>query len=410
MDEGKGSTASISEIKWLVLILLFGLLIRIPFWVSADYPFSYDILVFFLTGQNLVDGLNFYTFQVEHFSDFFNYGGIWHRLVFGGYIYAPPWALDCSLLLLLCEGSLRLFGPTIYSFLSFCDLGLALATFALAKQHLDGRKALIASLLSLLSPLFYASGEGQFDVIPTLLTTLSLLFLGKNILLCGLLLGISIAYKYYAGFLLVAYSVLLWKSGEKSRITRLILSSLVAPTVFIMPFLLWDWRSFLFNMTFWNTWCGNTTFWLFIYRFLGLDWRTKDRLFINPALTMVHFGSIALTLICFALVIREIRSETDPINLSLASLLSVLAFNKFVHPNYLCWMFPFLVIFLLRESRDVIPKLAYVSASLIPIYDSLRFEIAGVLGSDILRAILVPSSLLFLYLRLITSLRETKNE
>ena len=73
MREDRGDSTSASDLKWLALILLVGFLIRIPFWTSFRYPFSYDIMIFFLTGANLTDGLNFYTFQVKHFSDFFNY-------------------------------------------------------------------------------------------------------------------------------------------------------------------------------------------------------------------------------------------------------------------------------------------------------------------------------------------------
>jgi len=397
-----------SDLKWVALVLLIGLLVRLPFWISAQYPFSYDIMIFFLTGENLVDGLNFYSFQVEHFSDFFNYAGIWYRLVFGGYVYAPPWGLVCSLLVLLCGGSFRLFGPTIYSFLSICDLGLALTTFLLARKYLGRGKALMAGLLSVLSPLFYASAEGQFDVIPTLISSLALLFLGRSPFLSGALLGICIAYKYYAALLLVAYSLLLLKERGKAYTIRFFLSSLIVPAVFILPFLFWDWKSYVFNMTFWSTWRGNTTFWLFVYRFLGLDWRTKEKLFINPALTMVHFGSIALTVVSFLMVLREIRSGTNPIDLSTASLLSVLVFNKLVHSNYLFWIFPFLIISLLSGSR-VTPKVAYVLLSLVPFYDRLSFRVGGITGADIFRAVLVPSVLLLLYLSLLSSLKGNRD-
>ena len=409
MREDQGDSTSVSDVKWLILIFLVGFLVRIPFWTSARYPFSYDIMIFFLTGTNLVDGLNFYSFQVRHFSDFFNYGGIWYRLVFGGYIYAPPWGLDCSLLVLLCEGSLRLFGPTLYSFLTLCDLGLALATYLLARKYLTRKKALIAAFLSVLSPLFYASGEGQFDVIPTLISSLALMFLGGNPILSGALLGICIAYKYYAGLLLVAYSMLLLREKGRTYTFKFVLSSLIAPAIFILPFLFQDWKSYIFNMTFWNTWCGNTTFWLFVYRFLGLDWRTNERLFVNPALTAVHLGSILLTIASFLLVLREIRNGTNPVDLSLVSLLSILVFNKFVHPNYLCWIFPFLIVNLLREPRGVTAKIAYVLVSIIPFYDWLHFEVGGISGSDIFRALLVPSVLLLLYLNLLRSLRKAKS-
>ena len=405
MEEESKQASHTPYLKWLMIILAFGFLIRARFWSTYGVPFSYDILIFFLTGGNLVNGLNFYSFQVEHFYDYFNYGGIWYRLVFGGYIYAPPWGLYCSLLVLLSDGSFRLFGPSLYSFLAVCDLGLALATYVMAKRRLEPNRAYVAAFLSVLSPLFYATGEGQFDTIPTLLSTLSLLFLMRNPFMSGALLGVCIAYKYYGGFLLVSYLILLLKEKGRAYAVKFLVSSLVAPSVFILPFMLWDLRSFMFNMTFWNAWCGNITPWLFVYQFFGLDWRTKEKLFVNPMLTLIHFSSLFLTLGAFFMVVREIRRGTDLVTLSLASLLCVLVFNKFVHPNYLSWIFPFLIVKLLSEGTGLWPKAAYVAVSLVPFYYRFKFELVGVSGADVLGGILVPSVLFFLFLTVFNSLR-----
>ncbi len=410
MEENQERTLSISDLIWLILILAFGFIIRIPFWSNLTVPFSYDVLVFFLTGVNLVNGVNFYSFQVEHFYDYFNYGGIWYRLVFGGYIYAPPWGLDCSLLVLLSDGSFRLFGPSLYSFLAVCDLVLALLTFILVRRLLGPKRAHTAAFLSVLSPLFYATTEGQFDTIPTLISTLSLLFLMRNPFMSGALLGICIAYKYYGGFLLVSYLILLLKKKGRTYAVKFLLSSLIAPAAFILPFVLWDWRSFMFNMSFWNAWCGNVTPWLFVYRFFGLSWRTKERLFINSTLTVIHYSSLLLTLAAFLIVLREIRSDTDPVTLSLGSLLCVLAFNKFVHPNYLSWIYPFLIVKILSEESDQWSKATYLTTSLVPFYDKLKFELFGIAAGDLLRAALVPTVLFLFFLTTLKSLRKTRTE
>ena len=408
MGDKQERTTPIPDLKWLIVILAFGFLIRYRYWSTLGVPFSYDVLVFFLTGVNLVDGLNFYSFQVEHFYDYFNYGGIWYRLVFGGYVYAPPWGLDCSLLVMLSDGSFKLFGPSLYSFLAIVDLGLALSTYVLAKRTLGSNKACFAALLSILSPLFYATTEGQFDTIPTLLSSLSLLFLTRNPYVSGALLGVGIAYKYYGGLLLVSYFLLLLKEKGRPFALKFLISSLIAPAVFILPFMIWDWRSYMFNMTFWNGWCGNVTPWLFVYRFFGLDWRTREKLFVNPTLTMIHLSSLLLTLGAFLMVVREIRRGTDQVTLSLASLLTVLAFNKLVHPNYLCWIFPFLIVRLLSEGSGVWPKMTYVAVSLIPIYHMFEFELLGISSADLLRAALVPSTLFFLFLTMLNSLQRTR--
>ena len=409
MEERRNRATSIPDLKRLAVVLALGLLIRYYFWSVLGVPFGYDVLVFFLTGENLVDGLNFYSFQAEHFYDYFNYQGIWYRLVFGGYVYAPPWGLDCSLLVLLSDGRFRLFGPSLYSFLAVCDIGLALVTYLLARQVLKPNRAYVAALLSVLSPLFYAA-EGQFDTIPTLFSALSLLFLMRNPFLSGALLGVCIAYKYYGGLLLVSYLILLLKEKGRAYAVRFLISSLVAPAVFIVPFMLWDWRSFMFNMTFWDAWCGNATPWLFVYRFFGLDWRTKEKLFVNPTLTIIHFSSLLLTLGAFFMVVREVRQGTDPVTLSLASLLCLLVFNRLVHINYLCWIFPFLIVKLLSQGTGLWPKVAYMAVSLVPFYHRFDFELAGIPCADLLRAVLVPSVLFLLFLTMFNSLRRTGRE
>ncbi len=401
---------SISDLIWLGGILVLGFLIRAYFWLPLGVPFSYDVSVFFLTGANIVDGLNFYSFQVEHFHDYFNYGGIWYRLVFGGYVYAPPWGLDCSILFMLSNGSFKLFGPSLYSFLAISDLGLALATYVLAKQSLGLNRARAAAFLSVLSPIFYAMTEGQFDTIPTLLSSLSLLFLTRNPYLSGGLLGVCIAYKYYGSFLLASYLILLLKEKGKTYSLKFLMSSLVAPAVFILPFLIWDWRSYVFNMTFWNAWCGNITPWLFVYRLFGLDWRTKEKLFVNPILTTIHLSSILLTLAAFLMVVKEIRRGTNPVTLSLASLLCVLTFNKLVHPNYLSWIFPFLIVELLSERNKVWSRIAYTTVSLVPFYHKFEFEILGFSSTDLLGAALVPIVLFSLLFTTLSSLRRTEKK
>jgi uncharacterized membrane protein len=232
----------------------------------------------------------------------------------------------------------------------------------------------------------------------------------RNPFVSGGLLGICIAYKYYGGFLLVSYLILLLRSKGRAYTTKFLLSSLVAPTAFIIPFLLWDWRSFMFNMSFWNAWCGNVTPWLFVYRFFGLGWRTKERLFVNSTLTVIHFSSLLLTLAAFFIVLREIRSDTDPVTLSLGSLLCVLAFNKFVHPNYLCWIFPFLIVKILSEESDLWSKAAYLVTSLVPFYDRMKFGLFGVAAGDLLRAALVPSVLFLFFLTVLKSLKKNRAE
>ena len=383
----------------LILISLFGLLIRVPFWSSFEYPYSYDLLVYFLTGQNVLDGLNWYRFQMDHFYDYFNYHGIWYRLVFGGYPYPPLWGIICGLLASLSDGSYRLFVQLAYKFYALCDLALAVSTYFLGRKYIPKRKALFASLLVVASPIFFASGEGKNDVLPTLFSVLSLILLETRPDLSAISIGISISFKYYGGVLLACYLMSLIRNKGLSKALRFFFIASLPPAILITPFLLWDWEAYYFSLTFWTSWCGNATPYGVVYKILDISWRTSERMWSNVTVTALYLVSLLTTIFALGVIILKIGRETDMVKTTLSSLLCIYIFHKFIHPNYWSWAIPFLVVYALKRERAALPWMAFASISFSPFYSLVNFSFYGFVFSDLIRELVVPFLLLLVLIQ-----------
>ena len=384
----------------LVLILLFGLLVRVPFWSRIKHPYSYDLLIYFLTGGNVLDGLNWYRFQMDYFYDYFNYHGIWYRLVFGGYPYPPLWGIICGLLAWLSDGSYRLFVQLAYRFYALCDSALAVSTYFLGRRYVSKKRALFASLLVIASPLFFASGEGKNDVLPTLFSVLSLILLETRLDLSAISIGICISFKYYGIVLLVCYLMWLIKSRGLRKALRFLFLAFTPPAILIIPFLLWDWEAYYFSLTFWASWCGNATPYGFVYKILDVSWRTTEQLWVNTTVTALYLASSISTLFALGAIMLTVRRETDLVKLTLSSLLCIYVFHKFIHPNYWSWAIPFLVVYALGKDSSILAWVAFASVSLSPFYNVLGFSFYGFFFGDLIRELVIPFLLLLLLVQI----------
>jgi Gpi18-like mannosyltransferase len=197
----------------LLSLILFGLALRFllaPF--SSD---PNDIQVFYTVTDNLLGGLNIYA------TNSFSYPPLWAYIEFpalriASFFVTPelfgvrvdtlglsnetwklPQIITSPLFNILCKF------PLIVA-----DLLIGLIIYSIVKEQKDEKSARISFILWFLNPLVIGINavQGQFDVLPTLMTVLSFcLFLRRNYFASGIAIGLGILFKIYPVFLVPLY-------------------------------------------------------------------------------------------------------------------------------------------------------------------------------------------------------------
>lgn len=293
---------------WIILAL--GIILRVFLSFATFHP---DTLAFYLGGKVVSSGniLNLYDFSSN--AAVFN--------------YPPP--------IYLFDGLFHLIIPeTNYGFvkLPYLIFDLMIA-FLLLKMFDSKKQSMIAFVFWMFNPiaLYSTYMMGQFDIIPTFFTVLSIYFTSKNKLeYSALALGGGIAFKIYPIFLLIPLVILGKNYWEKLKLTIL---ALLPYLLLILPYL--SSHSFRTTALFAN--------------------QSSKSLYANiPVSGGESIILFPVFLIFFYLIIWN-RINIVSWKLYSIPLLLFFIFTHF-HPQWLIWLTPFLIIDLSQtHNKNILP-------------------------------------------------------
>jgi len=315
---------------WLLGALLLGLSMRLilsPF--SGDM--KHDVHIWIKTGEYLYQGRNPYTFNFFlNTSAEDNIG------------YMAPWPLLNGVSFWL---SSSLFPGNIYALVAMiklpviiADLAIGLLIYRFILKHTQNLESARRGLsLWLFNPLvvFVSSIYGMFDSLPTLFTLLSISYFTEDRYdLSAVCLAIGIAFKTYPIITVPLLLMFLSNMGMKSRAVRYLKVISLVLLSFSLPFLLWDWRSYVCNVI-----CH---LWRPIHGFPLVD---ALQFFLGTYLADVSLSCFLIGVpLTLALFHRSNPPENIAFNGFLAVLLSFLASFKVLHDNFFVWVLPFIII------------------------------------------------------------------
>src|SRR3989344_6830563 len=295
---------------WLIVIL--GIVLRIFLSFATFHP---DTVAFDLGGKTVASGniLNLYDFSSK--DAIFNY---------------PP-------LIYWFHGIFHLLLPfSSYGFVKLPYLLIdVLVIFVLLKLFKEQNKARLAVIIWTFNPInLYATYMmGQFDIIPTFFTLLSLYFISKDRLnLAALSLGGGIAFKLYPIFLVIPLLILGKTVWDKSK---LIILALLPYIISILPYI------------------GSGTF-----RTTAL-FAAQSSKSLYASIPISGGESILLfpgALIIFYLFLWKRKFDMSSVwKIYLIPLLLFFIFTHF-HPQWIIWITPFIIIDLVSNGfKNILP-------------------------------------------------------
>lgn len=297
--------------KKIWIILISGILVRIFLSFATFHP---DIQAISLGGKIVSDGHVFNLYDYSSSANVLNYPPLiyWFfglvNLIFNGNI----WLLKLSYLIF--------------------DLPLAFLLYKLV----DPKKSSLAFGLWIFNPInLYATYMmGQFDIIPTFFSVLSvyLAFKGK-LNWAAVALGGGIAFKLYPIFLIIPLILLGRGIWEK---IKLIILAMLPYVISILPYI--SSKSFRSVALFANQSSKSL--------YAGIPVSGGESILLFPA-----------ALLLFYLLILGLKNKSDLWRLFLIPLLLFFIFTHF-HPQWLIWIAPFLVLDLVVERvKNIVPIL-----------------------------------------------------
>jgi len=308
-------------------ILVLGILIRIG--ISPFFRHPFDIVAWKFLGMVSYDlGIN--PFPYTSF-----YGPCWLFTLLGSYpIY---------LLVSLIRPSELFLNLIIKLPLIFGDLIMAILLFKITKSKL-------ALTLWFLNPyvIWTSAVHGIFDVLPTLFSLLSMYFLGKKQYVASAVsLAVGIGYKVFPVFLLPFFLLFSMRNfGKKISMKYLLVvltASLLVFAIFLLP------QNFKY-----------------FYEGLFVDLPRRSMSYVGSSVSYIEFLTLHLGLISnynflytfiplyIALILFSCKFGTDFDKLNEAIIITLLllfvTYNT-MHPQFLVWVIPFLLIEYVRKKR-----------------------------------------------------------
>jgi hypothetical protein len=345
-------------------LIVFGLVVRLllaPF--SSD---PNDTQVLYIVTNNLLAGLNIYT------TNSFSYPPLWAYVEFPAFriasFFASPKLLGVRVDTLNVLEPWK-FPPIITSplFNVLCKLPLIAADlligfiiYSIVKEKRDEKLAKISFILWFFNPLVIGIDaiQGQFDVLPTLMTVLSFcLFFRRSYFASGLAIGLGALFKIYPVFLVPIYlfsvAAIEIKDAEITKNLRMLFAGyvkffggmLVSVSLFLVPLI----NSNLVHDVFARTqvipsFGGLTPFSIVLLP--GMGWLSQF-LANNSAIV-----SLMLLAICFVLIVLigfiSFQGRKDFLKTfifaHIATILIIYVTSSTINPQYALWTLPFLVL------------------------------------------------------------------
>lgn len=343
--------------KKLWLFLVIGILIRVILAFSTFHP---DIQAFNLAGKIIASGniLNLYDY-LPGLSDndplknlaVLNYPPAiyWLHGIFNflfSNIFMLPFINDFLL------DSPANYGNILFNFhLLFLklpylifDLSIAFLLFKLMKSERESRLVFILWMFNPVN-LYSTYMIGQFDIIPTFFTVLSIYLIGKQkLMLAALTLGGGIAFKIYPIFLLVPLIILGKNWLERFKV---LIISLIPYFLSILPYIISE--NFRTTALFAN--------------------QSSKSLYANiPVSGGESILLFPFFLILFYLFIWQNKQREFSLNLYLIPLLLFFMFTHF-HPQWLIWITPFIIVMLVKQNfKNLAPILLMLVSYLLSLF------------------------------------------
>jgi hypothetical protein len=348
----------------LLGLILFGLALRLMLAPFSSDP--NDIRVLYIVTNDLLAGLKVYT------TNSFSYPPLWAYIEFPVYRFASffvsPKLFGVRVDTLSVSTELWKFPPIITSslFNILCklpliaaDLLIGLIIYYVVKDKGDEKLARASFILWFLNPLVIAidAVQGQFDVLPTLMTVLSFcLFFRRNYFASGIAIGLGALFKIYPVFLVPLYLFFIAAAEIKVNIAenirqvftgclRFFMGILFSLSVFLIPLI----NTNLIHNVFARTGIlpsvgGLTPF--SIMSLPGMYW-----LFYS----LVRYStqvSLILVAICFAVIsligLISFKGRKNPLKAFVyansAAILIIYMTSLTVNPQYILWVLPFLIL------------------------------------------------------------------
>ena len=307
-------------------ILVLGILIRIG--VSPFFRHPYDIVVWkFL-------GIVSYNLSINPFPYTSFYGPCWLFTLLGTYpIY---------LLVSLARPSELFLNLVIKLPIIFGDLIVGVLLFKITKSKL-------ALALWFLNPyvIWISSIHGIFDALPTLFSLLAMYFLSKKqYVTSGISLAIGIGYKVFPILLIPFFLLFSLRNFGKKFSTKYFLVLLAATLLVFAIFFLPQ------NFTYFNEGIGDLTNRSMLY--MGSSISFIEFLTLNLHVVSNYNFLYAFVPLYIALILFSIKYVTDFDRLNEAIIITLLllfvTYNT-MHPQFLVWVIPFLLIEFVRKKR-----------------------------------------------------------
>ncbi|MBI2600847.1 DUF2029 domain-containing protein [Candidatus Daviesbacteria bacterium] len=342
----------------IALILIVGILLRILIAASTYHP---DLQTFNLAGQIVASGhvLDIYDY-LQNLPDshewknlaLFNYPPaiyIFHgsfNFIFSSIFYL--WQVNYFLMDVITNyGNINFNLHLLLLKIPYLIFDL-LAAFFIIKLFDNKKDKLIAFGLWMFNPInLYATYMmGQFDIIPTSLMVLALVFASKNKLpTAAFFLGFGIAFKVFPIFLLPIFILMTNRWLDRAKIG---LIAFIPYLISVVPFI--SSSGFRTNALFADQ--GSKS----LYSTLAVS--GGERIFLFP-----------LFLLAFYLILLKKGVNKEVLNSkSLIAFLLFFIFTHF-HPQWLLWITPFLIICLVREkTKNLIQILILLISYLISLF------------------------------------------
>lgn len=303
--------------KWLWWILIIGILLRIILSISTFHP---DIMAFKLGGEVVASGkvLNLYDYSNSDIA-ILNYPPLiyWFHGLFNFFFGSMTWMSDILLLKL--------------PYLIFDILG-GLIIFKFFDSY---KKSILAFSFWMFNPIsLYATYMiGQFDIIPTFFTMLSVYLVTKGKLnWAALALGGGIAFKLYPIFLLIPLVILGKNLIDK---IKLILLALLPYALTVLPYL--PSANFKSNALFASQSDKSL--------YANIPVSGGEAILLFPA-ALVFF---------YLLIWHKGLDKSSLWKIYLSPLLLFFLFTHY-HPQWLIWITPFLIIDLVSDRlKNILP-------------------------------------------------------
>lgn len=217
-------------------------------------------------------------------------------------------------------------------------LFLSVTIFLLYAERSD--KRWLAFLLLLPASWYFV--HNRYDILPALLTLVSLIFLSRRMIYAAfIVLGIATATKWYAIVLLPVFISYLWHTDRKIIFRATACYGITGLLIILPTIIAIGWDGFMIPYRFHLSRGGNAES-LFHLIAVALQLLGTPEIIIDTVLQKFFF-LLQFTIAGICLFVR-IDNWEKVIRWSALSILGFILFAKFYSPQWILWIFPFLIL------------------------------------------------------------------